>query len=136
MAIRKRSKPEAGFNMSSMTDIVFLLLIFFMVTSTLINPNALKLLLPQSNNQTKAKSITSISITSDLDYFLNDNGKMTKCTFEQIEPMLKEILGSNSDSYISVHTDRTVDVGTLVKVMNIGVKNRYKMILATSPEDN
>ena len=63
MALSSRNKVSVAFSMSGMTDIVFLLLIFFMLTSTLIAPNALKLLLPQSNNQTQAKPITTVSIT-------------------------------------------------------------------------
>jgi biopolymer transport protein ExbD len=63
MAIRARNKITASFSMASMTDLVFLLLIFFMITSTLVSPNALKLLLPQSNSQTNAKPLTTISIS-------------------------------------------------------------------------
>ena len=62
MAIKRRTKVEPAFSMSSMTDIVFLLLIFFLVTSTLINPNALRLLLPKSTNQISAKATVSVSI--------------------------------------------------------------------------
>ena len=95
MALRKRNKVNAGFSMSSMTDIVFLLLIFFMVTSTLISPNALKLLLPQSNNQTNAKPLTTISITKDIDYYVNERGKLIQVSFSEIEPFLQETLGTN-----------------------------------------
>ena len=121
--------------MSSMTDIVFLLLIFFMVTSTLIAPNALKLLLPQSNNQTAAKPITTISITSDLKYYINDDNKLQRVNFGEIEPFLKNRFGSgNNDVFISLHADQSVPVNEVVKIMNIARKNKYKMILATSPE--
>ncbi len=89
MALKHRNKVNASFSMSSMTDIVFLLLIFFMVTSTLIAPNALKLLLPESNNQTSAKPITTISITRDLKYYVNDNGAQKRLAFQEIEPFLK-----------------------------------------------
>ena len=82
MGLKRQSKVSADFSMSSMTDIVFLLLIFFMVTSTLIAPNALKLLLPQSNNQTMAsKPITTISITEDLRFAIE--GKYVD--FENLE---------------------------------------------------
>ncbi len=121
--------------MSSMTDIVFLLLIFFMVTSTLIAPNALKLLLPQSNNQTAAKPITTISITSDLKYYINDDNKLQSVKFSEIEPFLTNKFGSgNDDIFISLHADQSVPVNEVVKIMNIARKNKYKMILATSPE--
>lgn len=121
--------------MASMTDIVFLLLLFFMISSTLVAPNALKLLLPKSNNQTSAKPLTTVSITKDLRYYLNDNGKVKQVAFQEIEPMLQKQFGKNNpDIYISLHVDRTVPVEEMVKVMNIAVRNQYKMILATVPE--
>lgn len=121
--------------MSSMTDIVFLLLIFFMVSSTLVAPNALKLLLPQSNNQTSAKPITTISITKNLQYYVNDNGKLLRVSFNQIEPFLQKRYGrNNSDIYISLYADKSVPIEEVVKIMNIARKNKYKMILATAPE--
>ncbi|VAW24266.1 Biopolymer transport protein ExbD/TolR; potentially related to transport or biosynthesis of folate [hydrothermal vent metagenome] len=133
MALKRRNKVNASFSMSSMTDIVFLLLIFFMVTSTLIAPNALKLLLPQSNNQTTAKAITTISITKDLKYYINDNNKLRRIAFRDIEPFLQKRFGNNPDIFISLHADRTVPIEEVVKIMNIARKKGYKMILATAP---
>lgn len=135
MALKKRNKVNASFSMSSMTDIVFLLLIFFMVTSTLIAPNALKLLLPQSNNQTAAKPITTISITANLKYYINDDSKVKQVSFNEIEPFLKNKYGNgNDDIFISLHADQTVPINEVVKMMNIARRNKYKMILATAPE--
>lgn len=134
MPLKRRNRISAEFSMSSMTDIVFLLLIFFMVTSTLIAPNALKLLLPQSNNQTQAKPLTTISITQDLRYYINDNGKVVQVHFAEIEPLLQQSIGGNEDVYISLHADKSVPIEEVVKVMNIARNNKYKMILATSPE--
>jgi len=134
MALKKRNKISAEFSMSSMTDIVFLLLIFFMVTSTLIAPNALKLLLPQSNNQTQAKPMTTISITEDLRYFVNDNGQLLQVQFNDIEPFLQRTIFPSDDVYVSLHSDKLVPIEEVVKIMNIARRNEYKMILATSPE--
>jgi biopolymer transport protein ExbD len=135
MALKRRNKVNAEFSMSSMTDIVFLLLIFFMVTSTLVAPNALKLLLPQSNNQTSAKPITTISITQDLKYYVNDNGALKRVAFQEIEPFLQDRFGvGNDEIFISLYADQTVPVNEVVKIMNIARKNKYKMILATSAE--
>lgn len=121
--------------MASMTDIVFLLLIFFMVTSTLIAPNALKLLLPESNNQTAAKPVTTISITQDLKYYINDNGQLKSVTFAEIEPFLVQRFGTgNEEVFISLHAEKSVPIEQVVKIMNIARKNGYKMILATAPE--
>lgn len=134
MALKRRNKVEANFSMSSMTDLVFLLLIFFMVTSTLIAPNALKLLLPESNNQTAAKPITTVSITADLKYYVNTDGEVRRVAFNEIEPALQNAIGGDPEAYVSLHADKTVPIEQVVKIMNIAQRNKYKMILATAPE--
>ncbi len=131
MALKRRNKVNAAFSMSSMTDIVFLLLIFFMVTSTLVAPNALKLLLPQSNNQTAAKAQTTISITKDKRYYINDKGNIKRVSFREIEPALVKQFGNQKDVFISLHADKSVPIDEVVKIMNIARRNEYKMILAT-----
>ena len=130
MAIRSSNKISPTFSMASLTDMVFLLLIFFMVTSTVVSPNALKLLLPQSNNQTAAKAITSVSITKDLLYYIEKN----PVSFADLERQLQLKLMDVQDPTISLNVDKTVAVEEMVKVMNIAARNRYKMILATMPE--
>jgi len=136
MTLKRRSKINLEFSMASMTDIVFLLLLFFMISSTLVAPNALKLLLPQSNNQTAAKPITTISITSDLKYFVNDNGTVKGVTFNEIEPfLLKNYKVGEEDVYLSLHAEKTVPWEEVVKIMNIARRNKYKLIAATAPED-
>ena len=134
MALKKRNQVSSAFSMSSMTDIVFLLLIFFMVTSTLISPNALKLLLPKSSNQTQAKAITTVSITHDLQYYVNDGSNLVKVDFNEIESSLKSIIGENPDAYVSLNAEKSVAIDEVVKIMNIAKRNKYKLILATSPE--
>lgn len=113
--------------MSSMTDLVFLLLIFFMITSTLVHPNALKLLLPQSANQTSAKPLTTVAITRDLKYYIETK----QVRFDEIEPLLRQKVGENPEIYISLHVDESVPMKEVVRVMNIAKDNKYKLILAT-----
>ena len=127
MALKKGQKISSTFNMSSMTDIIFLLLIFFMLTSTLVHPNALKLVLPQSKNQTSAKPQTSVSITADLRYYVETKS----VSYDELEPALQAKLGQEPDMYIALHVDETVPMREVVKVMNIAKKNKYKLILAT-----
>ncbi len=129
MAIQSRNKVSVAFSMSGMTDIVFLLLIFFMITSTLIHPTALKLLLPQSKHQTSAKPLTTVSITKDLNYYVEDQ----PVAFNNIESVLVKKLGNNPETYISLHADENVPLKYVVKIMNIAKSNNYKLILATSP---
>jgi biopolymer transport protein ExbD len=136
MSLKRKNRISAEFSMASMSDLVFLLLIFFMITSTLIAPNALKLLLPESNNQTSAKPITTISITQDLKYYINDDGTLKRVAFQEIEPFLKNKYGvGNDEIYISLHAEKTVPWEEVVKIMNIARKNKYKLIAATAPEN-
>lgn len=129
MALKRRVKVEPSFSMSSMTDIVFLLLIFFMVSSTLIHPNALKLLLPHSNSQVSAKPITSVSITADRNFYL----ETVPVTLGQLEYLLQQKMKGQDDPTIALHVDRSVPMEEVVKVMNIAKDNKYKLILATQP---
>ena len=127
MALKRGSQISSAFNMSSMTDVVFLLLIFFMLTSTLVHPNALKLVLPQSKNQASAKPQTSVSITADLRYYVETK----RVSYDELEPALAAKLGEQPDMYIALHVDETVPMREVVKVMNIAKKHKYKLILAT-----
>ena len=120
-----------------MTDIVFLLLIFFLVTSTLINPNALKLLLPKSTGQVSAKATVSVSIkhwqdTETFTYHIN--GAKTPVEFEFVEDELINLLQTEEDPTFSIYADETVPIREVVQVMNIAKRNHYKVIMATSPE--
>jgi biopolymer transport protein ExbD len=130
MALSSRNKVNVAFSMSGMTDIVFLLLIFFMLTSTLINQNALKLLLPKSSNQTQSSPNVQVSITEDLSYYFNDK----RVSFSQLEPLLQKELKFRVEPTVSVHADKTVDIEYVVNVMNIAKRNKYKVILATASE--
>jgi biopolymer transport protein ExbD len=128
MALRSRNKVSANFNMSSMTDIVFLLLIFFMLTSTLVSPNALKLLLPSSKAKTLEKQTISISITKDILFYINEN-EVSENTIEQ---ELKLLLNKEQEPAIILHADKTVAIEHVVKIMDIAYRNKYKIVLATT----
>ena len=123
-------------SMSSMTDIVFLLLIFFLVTSTLVNPNALKLLLPKSTGQVSAKATVSISIKDwgDDIYTYHINGAEQPVSYEQAEDEIIGLLQSEEDPTFSIYSDESVPVKEIVAMMNIAKRNHYKVILATQPE--
>jgi len=127
MALKSRNKVSPNFNMSSMTDIVFLLLIFFMLTSTLVSPNALKLLLPNSKSKTLEKQTISVSINKDLDFYINENQVIEI----NLENELKQVLSQQQEPAIILHADKTVDIEHVVKVMDIAYRNKYKIVLAT-----
>lgn len=133
MAIKRTTKPDAGFSMSSMTDIVFLLLIFFLVTSTLINPNALKLLLPKSDSQISSKAMVSVSIKhhrEDNTYTYHINGDRNPIPKSEIEDQLVSLL--EKDETFSINADKTVPLSEVVDLMNIAKDNDFKVILATT----
>ncbi|MBQ9476238.1 MAG: biopolymer transporter ExbD [Bacteroidales bacterium] len=136
MALKRITKADPNISMSSMTDIVFLLLIFFLVTSTLVNPNALKLLLPKSTGQVGAKATVSVSIKDwgEDRYTYHINGDETPVPFEMVEDLLIEQLQQEEDPTFSIYSDQSVPVGEIVSVMNIAKRNHYKVILATQPE--
>lgn len=136
MALKRITKADPNISMSSMTDIVFLLLIFFLVTSTLVNPNALKLLLPKSTGQVNAKATVSVSIKDwgNEQYTYHINGDEQPIPFEMVEDGLVELLQSDEDPTFSIYSDETVPIGEIVQVMNIAKRNHYKVILATQPE--
>ncbi|MBO4605875.1 MAG: biopolymer transporter ExbD [Bacteroidales bacterium] len=136
MALKRSTKVDANISMSSMTDIVFLLLIFFLVTSTLINPNALKLFLPKSTGQVSAKPTVTVSVKDqgDESYTYHINGNQEPIPFEQVEDQLVVLLQTDEDPTFSIYSDETVPIGEIVQIMNIAKRNHYKVILATSPE--
>lgn len=130
MAIKTRNKVTATFNMSSLTDIIFLLLIFFMLTSTLVSPNALNLLLPSSNSQTLAPQTITVSINRERDYFVGDR----KVPISQMRSVLSTQLSGQDKPTIVLNTDKSVPIENVVEVMNIANDLQVQLILATKPK--
>ena len=136
MAFKRQTKSLHETAMSSMTDLVFLLLIFFLITSTLVNPNALKLLLPKSTGQVSAKATVSVSVkdwnNGQFTYHINGDEQPVPC--DEVEDDLVNLLQSDEDPTFSIYADESVPVKEIVALMNIAKRNHYKVILATQPE--
>ncbi|HNQ28003.1 MAG TPA: biopolymer transporter ExbD [Aquaticitalea sp.] len=131
MKIRGRNKVTPEFNMSSMTDIVFLLLIFFMLASTLVTTNAIDILLPKASGKTENKKSVSVSITKDLNYYIDQ-----KLVGESVlEYELKDLLGGKDEPTIVLRAEKSVAVENVVKVMDIANRNKFKVILAVQPNN-
>ncbi len=130
MAIRRRTKVSTTYNMSSLTDIVFLLLIFFMLTSSFVTPNALNLLLPQSTSKTLSKQTVTVSITKDLKYYVGRE----QVKSDRLQTRIADRLSKKEGETIVLAADKNVSLEEIVKVMNIGKKLDAKVILATEPE--
>ena len=127
MALRSKNKVSAAFSMSSMTDIVFLLLIFFMLTSTLVTTNALDLVLPNSTAQTVKKQRVSVSINENFEYFIDKEAVELK----YIEAQLIDKLAGQDEQVVVLRVDKSVPIEYAVKVMDIAYRNKFKIVLAT-----
>lgn len=134
MALKRRNKRKLDFNSSSMSDLVFLLLIFFMLTSTLVAPNAIKLLLPNSNSRTMAKQTVTVYINDKLDYFIGEK----PVSESQLQTEINIALGNTADGTVVVRSDKTVPVQYVVNVIdavnniNNETHQNHKVLLATS----
>jgi biopolymer transport protein ExbD len=137
MAIKSQNKISTEFSMASMSDLVFLLLIFFMLTSTLVSPNAIKLLLPSSSSKTMAKQTTTVYINELNQFFVNE----TPATDLNMQQLLTQSLIGQTEGVIVLRADRSVPVQYVVVVidavnqMNELLKTKHKVILATKPKE-
>jgi|UniRef100_UPI004049F027 biopolymer transport protein ExbD len=131
MKIRGRNKVTPEFNMSSMTDIVFLLLIFFMIASTLVTTNAIDIILPKASGKTENKKSVAVSINESLTYFIDQ-----KVVGESmLESELITALANQEEPTIVLRAEKTVAVEHVVKVMDIANRNKFKVILAVQPNN-
>lgn len=128
MAIKHGSKVETSFGASAMTDMMFLLLMFFLVLTTLINTNALDIMLPKSSNKVTDKASLTMSVTNDLKYFVD--GK--EITFEAVETTLKEKLAGVEKPLIMLSIDKRVSVDEFAKIMNIARANNFTLYMVTT----
>lgn len=134
MALKRRSKPEVGFSMASMTDIIFLLLIFFMITSTVVVPNAIKVNLPQAKQQTSAKPLARVTIDSGLNYYVAfGTAREKRVDFDGIGAFLAEQYDKAPDMFVALYADEDIPYKEVVKILNIANENKYKMVLVTRP---
>ncbi|MCD7900034.1 MAG: biopolymer transporter ExbD [Bacteroides sp.] len=137
MALKRRVKISPTFSMASMTDIIFLLLIFFMITSTVVFPNAIKVLLPQGKQQTSAKPLTRVIINKDLAYFAAfGNEKEQELQLSELAGFLQSCAEREPEMYVALYADETVPYREIVNVLNIANENQFKMVLATRPPQN
>lgn len=131
MDIRGRNKITPEFNMSSMTDIVFLLLIFFMLASTLVTTSAIDILLPKASGKTQNKKSVSVSIKKDLTYYIDQK----RVGESVLENQLIAALSSEESPTIVLRAEKSVPVDNVVKVMDIANRNKFKVILAVKPNN-
>ena len=132
MNLRGRNKVSPEFSMSSMTDIVFLLLIFFMLTSPVITPEALDLILPKAKGKTTSVQNVAVSITKDLQFYVDDE----RISQSALESTLKTKLAGEEKPTIILRAEEGVPIEKAVNVMDIANRNKYKIVLAVRPNEN
>ncbi len=130
MNIRGRNKVTPEFNMSSMTDIVFLLLIFFMLTSTMVTTNALDLVLPKAKGKTDSNKNIAVSINKDLEFFI-DKEQIPEA---EIESRLLALWGKDADKAVILRAEEGVPIEKAVYVLDIANRNQIKVVLAVRPK--
>ncbi|RXR34767.1 biopolymer transporter ExbD [Flavobacterium piscinae] len=130
MNIRGRNKVSPEFNMSSMTDIVFLLLIFFMLTSTMVTTNALDLVLPKAKGKTDSNKNISVSINKDLEFFI-DKDKVQEA---DLEARLLALFSNQEDKALILRAEEGVPIEKAVNVLDIANRNQIKVVLAVRPK--
>lgn len=120
--------------MASMTDVIFLLLIFFMVTSTVVFPNAIKVNLPESSQQAAAKPLSRVTIDANLNYYVAFGNEREQATdIDNLIDFLLKTREREPEMFVAVYADKSVPYGEVVKILDLANKHNLKMVLATSP---
>ncbi|MDY5812942.1 MAG: biopolymer transporter ExbD [Bacteroides sp.] len=136
MALKRRNKISPNFSMASMTDVIFLLLIFFMITSTVVSPNAIKLLLPQGKQQTSARPLTRVIVDKDLRmYAAFGSEKEQPIGVDELPAFLQSCAEREPEMYVALYADESVPYREVVRVLNIANEHKFKMVLATRPPE-
>ena len=141
MSLKRQHRAQSGFPMSSMTDVIFLLLIFFMVTSTFVFPSEMEINLPQSGQQAAIKPSTIIFIDKEMKMSVQENdstgrGEERAIQPEQLEGFLTGLHESDPSQFVALHADQDVPYGKIVEVLDKGARSGVKVVLATRPADN
>lgn len=133
MALKRKTKVENAFSMASMTDVIFLLLIFFLVTSTIVVPNVIKVSLPSATaSQQEVKQAARLIISSEGTYYLSlDKSPEQMYSLDSIETMLGVYAAEHTDAYLTIRADETVPYSSVVRGISVANKVRLKVVLAT-----
>jgi biopolymer transport protein ExbD len=135
MAIQRRRRIHAEFAMASMTDMIFLLLIFFMITSTLITPNAVKVDLPRSTQQTTSRPLARITIDKQGNYHAGFGKQRDRqVDFDAIVPFLQDSYRQNQEMQVALYADETIPYAEVIRILDLVNSNNFRMILVTRPK--
>jgi biopolymer transport protein ExbD len=138
MALKRRNKVEASFSMSSMTDIIFLLLIFFVISSTMSSPSDIKINLPQSGATTTSKPVIArVSIDESGNYFVAKGSEDAVAVSEELlDSYITNLVAQDTSTYIALHADQNIPYKQVVKVLDIANQHKLKLVIATKSPEN
>ncbi len=133
MALKRRNKVEAMFSMSSMTDLIFLLLLFFVMASTMSSPNDIKINLPQSRAKRPTKQVVAKVNIDNLGNYSVALGKSKAIAIlpDDLEGYLTQVIGGDSTAYIALHADQDISYKEVVRVLDIANQHKMKIVIAT-----
>lgn len=137
MALKRSNKFEASFNMSSITDMMFLLLLFFMIASTMSAPNDLKIKLPQSKSKASTKIVlVKVNIDELGNYSVAEgNAQAQPILFEELENFLTNAMAKDTSTFVALHADENLPYKEIVKVLDIANQHKLKIVIATKPPE-
>lgn len=128
MNLKRRNRLTSELSTSSLNDIMFFLLLFFLITSTLVSPNVMKLLLPNANSgKAMSKQNITVSVSSDLEYYVDNK----PVAFENLEATIIQSINKVDEPTVILKVDKSVQIQNLVDLLDIGNRNKIKMVLAT-----
>ncbi len=138
MSLKRKYRTDPSFSMSSMTDIIFLLLLFFVISSTMTTPNDIKLNLPSSKSEKATKNvIAKVSIDREGNYFVSrNNEKSVPVTPESLEPYILNLVAQDTTTYLALYADEEISYKQVVRVLDIANQNKLKLVIATKAVAN
>ena len=138
MSLKRKYRTDPSFSMSSMTDIIFLLLLFFVISSTMTTPNDIKLNLPSSKSEKATqKVIAKVSIDREGNYFVSrNNEKSVPVTPETLEPYILNLVAQDTTTYLALYADEEIAYKEVVRVLDIANQHKLKLVIATKAVGN
>ncbi|MGI6219669.1 MAG: ExbD/TolR family protein [Bacteroidaceae bacterium] len=137
MSLKRKHKLTPEFSMASMTDVIFLMLIFFVITSTMVQPNSVKVQLPESSSSSSERPVTRIVIDKDLNYFVaSGTGEEEPVSFESLSERLQSVTQGDTTRYVALYADESVPYRAVMQVLNLANEQQYKIVLAARPPES
>ena len=134
MSLKRKYRTDPSFSMSSMTDIIFLLLLFFVISSTMTTPNDIKINLPQSGANTATEQVVArVSIDKEGKYYIAGNKeKAVEVSPEMLEEQIMNLISRDTATFLALYADQEIAYKEVVRVLDIANKNKLKLVIATS----